>query len=294
MENTILIPLDNTEISEYLIQIADEWGKKTNSRLSFLHVINPDYSWSEDKKPLFEDRFETAVSRYTIQCEYEVLFRVGKPYEKILTAENELRPRLIIMAAHSYTILQRLFLGSNTDHVLHKTKVPLHVYKKVDSELSNVILVPLDYTDINTELVHVADEIAQNEGADLAFLHVDELPEYSGNSYMMETGFFKKQDETAVKELDEQEYDLQILQVKNELNEFVSSLKISSNYQTIVRFGIPYVKIKDVQKSIQAKMIVMAAHSHTVVGRLILGSNTDYLMHHVNCPMYIYKSTSMA
>ena len=79
MENIILVPLDNTEISEDLIKIADKWGQKTHSKLSFLHVINPEYSWSEEKLPLFEDRFEIAVSRYKIKSDYDVLFREGKP-----------------------------------------------------------------------------------------------------------------------------------------------------------------------------------------------------------------------
>ncbi|HIG76481.1 MAG TPA: hypothetical protein EYQ48_00625 [Candidatus Lambdaproteobacteria bacterium] len=28
-----------------------------------------------------------------------------------------------------------------------------------------------------------------------------------------------------------------------------------------------------------------------MVGRLLMGSNTDYLIHHVKCHMYVYKST---
>ena len=63
MENIILVPLDNTEISEDLIKIADNWGQKTRSKLSFLHVINPEYSWSEENLPFFDDRFELFVSR---------------------------------------------------------------------------------------------------------------------------------------------------------------------------------------------------------------------------------------
>ena len=35
---------------------------------------------------------------------------------------------------------------------------------------------------------------------------------------------------------------------------------------------------------------MLAGHDHTVAGRIFLGSNTDYLLHHVDVPMYVFKS----
>jgi nucleotide-binding universal stress UspA family protein len=114
-----------------------------------------------------------------------VLFLVGKHYEKILELEHELQPQLIVMAAHTHSFMHRLFLGSNTDHVLHEAKIPVYVYKCTDAVLEDIILVPLDYTDVNLELIKRADEWAQRDDAKLVFLHVDELAEYAGNYYMM-------------------------------------------------------------------------------------------------------------
>ena len=47
------------------------------------------------------------------------------------------------------------------------------------------------YTAVNFELIKWADEWAQKEDAKLVFLHIDELQEYAGNYYMMETVFFE-------------------------------------------------------------------------------------------------------
>ena len=44
------------------------------------------------------------------------------------------------------------------------------------------------------------------------------------------------------------------------------------------------------QERLNAGLIMMAAHSHTLMSRLIMGSNTDYLVHHAACPMYIYRT----
>ena len=50
MDKTLLVPLDNTEVSEKMIREADAWSAHLGSRVSFLNVINPNYSWSEEKK----------------------------------------------------------------------------------------------------------------------------------------------------------------------------------------------------------------------------------------------------
>jgi len=43
------------------------------------------------------------------------------------------------------------------------------------------------------------------------------------------------------------------------------------------------------QKAHKPAMMMMAAHFHTAIGRMLMGSNTDYLVHHANCPMLIFK-----
>ena len=109
MENQILVPLDNTEINEDIIKLTDEYGHDIQVKIFFLHVINPEYTWSEEKVPLFEDCFEKVISRFEIKCDYEVMLHVGKPYDKIIEVENTLHPQMILMAAHSHTVLHRLF-----------------------------------------------------------------------------------------------------------------------------------------------------------------------------------------
>ena len=53
MEKRLLVPLDNTEVSEKMIREADAWAAHLGGRVSFLHVINPNYSWGEEKKTAF-------------------------------------------------------------------------------------------------------------------------------------------------------------------------------------------------------------------------------------------------
>ena len=66
------------------------------------------------------------------------------------------------------------------------------VYKGLSEEMENKILIPIDYTDISRELLQKADEWALWHDAKMMIMHVDKVPEYGGDSYMMESGFSGK------------------------------------------------------------------------------------------------------
>ena len=56
------------------------------------------------------------------------------------------------------------------------------------------------------------------------------------------------------------------------------------------KIGTPYYKILDLVEREKADLVIIAAHSHTMLGRLFMGSNTDYVVHHIHCPLYVLKN----
>ena len=50
-----------------------------------------------------------------------------------------------------------------------------------------------------------------------------------------------------------------------------------------------YLRLLEYQQDINAMLIMIAGHDHSVAGRIFLESNTDYLLHHVNIPIYVHK-----
>ena len=268
---------------------ADAWAKLLESKIYFLNVINPNYSWDEEKKPLFEERFEKAIEACQVNSEYEVLFRVGKPYTKILELEEELNPQMILMAAHDHTVLERFFWGSNTDHILHHGHTEVMIYKGLSEQLQKKILVPIDYTEISKEFLQKANEWVLWHDAKMLVMHVSEVPENVGNSHMMESGFYRQSDQAETDQGELQEQDRSTQRIKNILDSFVEEQNLQAHTETFVYFGTPYVKILDMQKVHKSSKLMMAAHSHTAINRMLMGSNTDYLVHHANCPMLIFK-----
>ena len=76
-----------------------------------------------------KEGFEQHLENTSCESENEIVYRSGNPYQTILDAEQEFVPEIIVMAAQTHTMLGRVFLGSNTDHVLHEGQTTMFVYK---------------------------------------------------------------------------------------------------------------------------------------------------------------------
>ena len=83
-----------------------------------------------DPRVLYQRGFEQHLENTPCEIENEIVFRSGNPYQTILDAEQEFVPGMIVMAAHTHTMLGRVFLGNTTDHVLHEGQTTMFVYKQ--------------------------------------------------------------------------------------------------------------------------------------------------------------------
>jgi len=270
MKKQILVPLDSSPVSKEVIQIANDWALKNDLEIVFFHV-NP------KKDNSGKDQLEKFLDEQPISAEFQAISSIGITYQEILNQEIALQPELIIMAAHSHRMMSRLFLGSNTDFVVQNASCPVFVHKRSTQVLSNCMIVPLDYSDINSDLVKFADEWAVKEDATIHFIHVATLPEFA--HYNMEQSW--SWDDTEIKEIQNEE--------ETEIKNFVENLKPQSNYHLHIEYGKPYNHILDLQDKVHSKMIIMASHSHSLIERLIVGNNTKYLLHNSNCPIFVYR-----
>ena len=75
------------------------------------------------------------------------------------------------------------------------------------------------------------------------------------------------------------------------MEEFLWEQKVTSPYELLIREGKPYKEILEAQKAL-LDLIIIGSHDHKEVGRLFVGSNTDHVLHHVHCPVYVYKEAT--
>ena len=67
---------------------------------------------------------------------------------------------------------------------------------------------------------------------------------------------------------------------------------MKSEFELSHDYGSRCFKIVELVERVEADLVIVGAHSHTMLGRLFMESNTDYVVHHVHCPMYIWKKAS--
>jgi nucleotide-binding universal stress UspA family protein len=293
MEKKILVPITPSDVSKELIARADIWGQRTGAELRFLHVrsiVNPlDINFTFSVIPIEQEQEELTeyLKRLDIKSKYSINIRSGVIYSQIIEEEQAYQPDLIMMAAHSHTILARLFLGSNTDYVVHHSTCPVFVYRRKDQQEKTSIIVPLDYSGINIEVIKFADEWANRTNSRINFIHVPASPsevKFSGDYVWIKDTAFENDNRRSNDRIRNIS-----LEEKQKLESYIEKQHITAKYNTIIKFGKPYLEILNLQKEINAKWIMMATHSHTLLNRIFIGSNTDYLLHHSDATLYIYK-----
>ncbi|MEC8189084.1 MAG: universal stress protein, partial [SAR324 cluster bacterium] len=181
----------------------------------------------------------------------------------------------------------RVFLGSNTDHVLHEGQTTMFVYKQPQKSMNEKrAVVPIDYSPVSNEVIRKADQWALDHDVELFFLYVQETPEMMnvsavGGGYYSTSSDYESRLRHSTKQVEE---------LEQQLRQRVRENHVKSPNQIRIDFGKPYFKILEICKGLMASTLIMASHSHTMAGRLIMGSNTDYLLHHAHCSMYILKN----
>ena len=183
MFDRILIPLDGSEESESICGYVLDLAKSVGSEVGLLKVLGPTGSMY----PL-EDREIEEAWRYLFECaqvfkksDVQTLLKVtaGNPAEEILAQSRSLGADLIAMATHRKSALSRSVLGSVTDRVLRTTRVPLLTIKPRRlsdppgrSRFPNVVIVPLDGSELGETAVPVASHLAKTTKAKVLFVRV--------------------------------------------------------------------------------------------------------------------------
>lgn len=165
--DTVLVPLDGSELAERALPVAERIALRTESQLLLLHVIPPltwEYSLSGGaftSQALFDEE-DRGARQYVERVagdvrarspRVETLVLHGDPASAILDAQTGRHIGLVVMASHGRTGLARFALGSVTDRVLRSGiaptgRAPVLVVRPFGEERPEIplaaALVPLD------------------------------------------------------------------------------------------------------------------------------------------------------
>jgi len=135
--NTILIPVDFSEISRTSVEFARLLSGKLNLDVTLLHIINApsvavhstmviDADVVEKAREEAENRLKEWCAELTadgVRCSY--LLREGFVVDTVVQTEQELQPDLLIMGTTGATGWMGNLIGSNSSAVLSRVKRPV-------------------------------------------------------------------------------------------------------------------------------------------------------------------------
>ncbi len=140
--NTILVPVDFSEYSEYALEVAASIAKKQDAEIVVVHMMGlPESFLSKDEKQevfnaiyfmkLTKQRFEKFLDKdYLKGVEVTEAVRNYKVFSEINDVAKEYEADLIVMGSHGASGFKEIFVGSNTEKVVRTSETPVLVIKE--------------------------------------------------------------------------------------------------------------------------------------------------------------------
>ncbi len=143
------------------------------------------------------------------------------------------------------------------------------------------ILCPTDFSDCSQISIACASALAADFGAELVFVHVDELPAayieglgsgFAGHGYVPEPAHARDE-------------------IRQQLSRVVpTSPKVP--YRHVYLRGNPAEEILQLAEKGQANLIVMGTHGHSAVFQLLMGGVAERVVREAKCPVLTVKNSA--
>ncbi|HPC39113.1 MAG TPA: universal stress protein [Exilispira sp.] len=147
------------------------------------------------------------------------------------------------------------------------------------------ILVPLDFSKTAESVAKYSSNIAKLMNAHVTFYHViDERNFFTYNTVYTFPEYYPevKLDEESEKQVKES--------AEKEFLKMIESFDIKDiSYDIKMDIGIPYSQICEFAKENKYDMVIIGSHGKTNLKDIFLGSVVDYISHHIEIPVLIYK-----
>jgi nucleotide-binding universal stress UspA family protein len=295
MIDTILVPLDGSELAEQILPYAKMLAAKTRAELVLLSAVVLVQTWlgASSTSARWKEEAEKATSY--LESVRQQISAVGRVRTKVMwgTAADCIRDTadtegadLIAMTTHGRSGFPRLVMGSVAGEVLHTARQPVLLVRAGQGQPPgevNIkrILVPVDGSPLSASVLPFIESVAQRLDADLILERVVTPPVilYPGEVIP-----------SALPVLDEIEAEARVYLDK--LGETIKRRGIK--VQEEVSVGYPAQAILDAADRYSADLLAMSSHSRSAVGRWLIGSTADAVVRQSHRPCLIVRPPAVA
>jgi nucleotide-binding universal stress UspA family protein len=200
----------------------------------------------------------------------------GDPREEIMRAAEDLAADLVVLGARGLTLLRRILLGSVSTAVVRHAPCSVLVVKGRPHSLRTVLLA-VDGSADSFRAVRFLAALPLDPGLRLRLLSVVEMP-------LIATG---PETASGLTPLDQMLRDLQV-QAEETLRRIEADFK---GRVAAIESGVVVGRAGEeiVNAANDADLVVIGARGLGAFGRLLLGSVSEYVLHHAACPVLIVR-----
>lgn len=316
MFTRILVPLDGSPRAESAVPIAARIAQATGGSVILLHVVAPPVSTGKFSVPETYPRVGTdeelaeagehlkalAQSGDLRGIATEVQTLVGEVAPTIIAATQALHADLVVMCSHGYTGFKRWALGSVAQKLAPHSPVPVLVLRDGGTVPTTAtqqpmrVFVPLDGSALSESALEPAAQLvtalAPSAQKAVHLLEVVDIPSSYGKFRSAVDGHY----DTGVRAEAKREYETYLGTVARRFTEGdLAPYKLSVTASVPIDMDVAEAIVQTAEQGESAEragydLIVMATHGRGGVGRWVLGSVAERVLHATKVPLLIVHS----
>ncbi len=290
----LLCPVDLSESARRALSWSSRFSKAVGARLTVLHVVDTgllsigNLVAVPDAFDEYRRRAEEAVlglKRDFDLTDAAIEIVDGVPEDVVVSAANRGDVDLLVMGTHGLSGVQKFFLGSVTEKVLHRARVPLlSISPSAEGRGEGLpdprtILISIDFGPESQAVVRHGTWLAEHFRARLIALHVVRVP-YA----VLNESSFEPVTRMEVDRLTES-----LVAKKREELEALLPESSGGEREAVVRVGGPFESLRAAVEERSVDMVVMGAGGHGEAGIRWLGSTCHKMVRLAPCPVMVVR-----
>lgn len=278
--------LDTSELAENAIPYAWYLASRMGSEIDLISVCEPEGTTGRVVST-YLDKIIGEIKEPVVKKKRSVLL-YGKAADQIIDYSERNKIDTIVMATHGHSGIKRWFIGSIADKIIRGTRIPtLLINCKEKCAVSpqalsfKHILLPLDGSKTAESALPYVEALAANLGARVTLIRIISplIEQYAGPP----EGFVVDYNGKIMMALEEE--------AKDNLNQTAKYLREKGiSVASSMSVGSPTLEILNFIDKQKVDLVVMSTHGRTGVGRFVLGSIADKLLHSVEVPLLLIRS----
>jgi nucleotide-binding universal stress UspA family protein len=283
MYTKILVPLDGSRLAEQILPYASLLAEAFEIPVEILRV---DDSGALAPSKGNEYLKEIGDWAFPASVQFHHSIEVANPTEAILRHAAADRSTLIAMATHGLSGIHGWVMGSVAYKVVHATRNPVLLIRPTEEGDPGIavklgtVLVPLDGSGLADRILPHVIALCQKLKLEATLIRAYTLPP---DTYMVGDGLYM--DALA----------RQRAAFKQEIDDYltgkVEELRAGglSRLSPIATHGDPAEQIIDFARNTQNSLIAMSTHGRSGVGRWLMGSVAEKIVHHSRNPVLLIR-----